>query len=110
MRLFRPFKTPLLQPFALSGGIGYTGNSDYFEKKWYVEKLDLVTGDIGVHYFNRRFNTELSVRGVQFIAQDRGVRFDVVRHFKRVSLGLFAMKNNYGDLDGGFNLAVMLPP
>ncbi|MGL5681986.1 MAG: hypothetical protein ACRDDZ_02890 [Marinifilaceae bacterium] len=108
--LFRPFKTPALNRFALSGRLGFTGYSQFFEGEWNGSLPDLWTGSIGLHYFNKRYNSELIVRAISYIDTDKGIRADIIRHFKHVSIGLYAMRNNANSIDGGFHFAIMLPP
>ena len=50
------------------------------------------------------------MKAIKFLAGDYGVRADMTRHFKRASVGFYIMKNNRGNIDGGFHFAIALPP
>jgi hypothetical protein len=44
-----------------------------------------------------------------FLYNSLGVRFDVVRQFGEVNIGFYALAAS-GEINGGFNLAIPLPP
>ena len=73
-----------------------------------------VTGQLGINYYWKRFDTQLAFRGESFIEGDYGVRFDMIRHFKYCSIGFYGMYvHDYWwnkGLNGGFQFQINLPP
>lgn len=73
-----------------------------------------VTGQLGVNYYWKRFNTQFAFRGESYLEGDLGVRFDMIRHFKYCSIGFYGMYvpsdwwNN--GFNGGFRFQITLPP
>lgn len=96
--------------FAIRGRLGLTGpySFDNFTFNYGVPKR--VTWSVGGEYYYPRFNLQFNAEAGQFIGRDYGVRGDMRRHFKHVSIGLFASKSNKGSFSGGFNFAITLPP
>ncbi len=85
---------------------------------WVYKHADgsMVTGQLGVNYYWKRHNTQLSLRGHRFLQGEYGVRFQAIRHFRIVSIGLYATKiqkmPKYGHhgYDAGFMFALNFPP
>lgn len=83
-----------------------------------MEKMDCLTGTLGVNVYLKRWNTEFKAEGGRYVYEDYGVEGDVFRHFKHCSVGLFArlhekrasyIKSEH-KYSGGFKIVVMLPP
>lgn len=110
LQLFRPFRCNALRNVALSARVGITGSSYFDQMIWHHGVPTLLTGNIGVHYYHAPSNTEIKVKCERFLAEDIGGRIDIIRYFKRVSIGIYAMQNDIGNFDGGFNFAITLPP
>ena len=111
LHLFRPVMTEgWLSNFALEGRIGLTGSSYFYHWNWHYGAAKLITWNVGGSYFNPMFNVLCEVKAIKFLAGDYGVRADMTRHFKRASVGFYIMKNNRGNIDGGFHFAIALPP
>lgn len=111
LRLSRPVMTEgWLSNFALEGRIGLTGSSYFYHWNWHYGPVKLITWNVGGSYFNSMFNVLCEVKAIKFLAGDYGVRADMTRHFKRASVGFYIMKNNRGNVDGGFHFAIALPP
>lgn len=111
LHLFRPFtREGWLSRFALEGRVGLTGSSYFYNWNWNYGNLRTVTWNVGGSYYNARFNVQCDVKVEQFVAKDIGVRADMTRHFKNASVGFYVMKNDHGNLDGGFHFAFVIPP
>lgn len=111
LNLYRPFTSNGWgDRFALEARIGLTGSSFFDHWEWNYGSLSTITWNAGASYYNARFNTMCAVRMEKYLAGDLGVRVDVMRNFRNVSVGLYAMHNNRGNLDGGFYFAIALPP
>lgn len=85
--------------------LGYTGaiywdNGQCTVYNW--SKLNILGS---VSYFSDWQGLELKLQGGRYVYGDYGVRFDIIRRFKNVGIGLFAA---YSDSDGtgGFNFTV----
>jgi hypothetical protein len=100
----------LLSRFSLMGRVGLTGFSSFYDWKWYVGSMKLWTWNFGASYYNKRYNAQIDLKYERFLAGDRGVRCDVMRHFANCSIGVYAMLNNYDNFDAGFRFAIALPP
>lgn len=96
--------------FALKGRLGLTGPYDFDNFTFNYGTPKRLTWSIGGEYYYPRFNLQFNGEVGQFIGRDYGVRGDVRRHFKHVSIGLFGAKSNKGSFSGGFNFAIALPP
>ncbi len=72
------------------------------------------TGYMGVNYYFKKFDTQMSAKYMKFLYGYNGVRGDLIRHFKNCSIGFYLMKVqdvSWNDgLTGGFMFQVTLPP
>ena len=100
----------ILSRFSLMGRVGLTGYSSFYDWEWYVGPLKLWTWYFGVSYYNNRSNVQVDLKLERFLANDKGVRCDVMRHFANCSIGAYAMLNEFDDFDAGFRFAIALPP
>lgn len=41
---------------------------------------------------------------------EKGVKFEMIRHFRYASVGFYAMKGQHANSNGGFRFQVLLPP
>lgn len=78
------------------GGIYYEGLNEL-----------LVLGNIAYRW--RAHDLTIKASGGQFLADDRGVRMDMIRQFTNVEIALYATKTKNG-ATLGFNFAVPIPP
>ena len=46
----------------------------------------------------------------QYLLGEKGVRIDIIRHFRYVSIGFYAMKAQGAKSNGGFRFQIALPP
>ena len=104
---FHPFKD---ERFSVEGAIGLTS-------AYYWNKFELVYGtkkrltwNVGGSFYWPRYNLQFSGRVEQFLLGERGVRIDVIRHFRYCSIGFYAMKAKDIRSNGGFRFQVALPP
>ena len=107
LQLFRPFKD---ERFSVEGRVGYTGWGfwDGFSLK-YNDQYQW-TWSVGANFFWPRYDVQFSLKAEQYLLGERGVRFDMVRHFKYASVGFYAMKAKEANSNGGFLFQVALPP
>lgn len=62
------------------------------------------------NYYWPRAKTQFILRGQRFVLGDYGVKFEMIRHFRYCSIGMYAEKSKYGKTNGGFRFQVSLPP
>ena len=107
LQLFRPFKD---ERFSVEAQVGYTGWGywDGFALK-YNDQYQW-TWSVGGNFFWPRYDVQFSLKAQQYLLGERGVRFDMVRHFKYASVGFYAMKGKEANSNGGFLFQVALPP
>ena len=46
----------------------------------------------------------------QYLLGEKGVRVDIIRHFRYASIGFYAMKAQGAKSNGGFRFQIALPP
>lgn len=102
-------KMDLSKPWSFGLEAGLTGVYYYPVGGIYYEPMaeKLLLADVAYRF--RKTDVTLKLSGGQFLHTDRGVRFDFVRQFTNVEVGLYAMKTQNGST-AGFNFAVPVPP
>ena len=107
LQFFRPFKD---ERFSIEAQIGYTGWGywDGFSLK-YNDQYQW-TWSVGGNFFWPRYDVQFGLKAQQYLLGERGVRFDMIRHFKYASVGFYAMKAKEANSNGGFLFQVALPP
>jgi len=107
LQLFRPFKD---ERFSLEARLGYTGWGywDGFKYKYNGEYQ--WTWSCGGSFFWPQYDVQFSLKAEQYLLGEKGVRFDMIRHFKYASIGFYAMKAENAKSNGGFRFQVALPP
>lgn len=108
LRLFRPFKFD--ERFSLEAKIGMTGVGYWNKFRLHYDKDMALTWTLGANFYWPQYNTQLSLKGEQYIMQEKGVKFEMIRHFRYASIGFYAMKAEYAKSNGGFKFQVLLPP
>ncbi|MDR0977118.1 MAG: hypothetical protein LBL78_05140 [Prevotellaceae bacterium] len=99
--------------FSIDARMGYTGLSRFENWRWKVSPLKRLTWSVGGNYYWTRYNTQLSLKAEQYLLGEKGVRFDLVRHFRHASIGFYGMKvqrAGNGGLNGGIRFQIALPP
>ncbi|MCQ2185569.1 MAG: hypothetical protein MJY92_02440 [Bacteroidales bacterium] len=67
---------------------------------------------IGAGYYWPLAETSFTARIRENLLEDYSIRFDMIRHFRYVSIGFYLEKglNSYAKTNGGFKFSVALPP
>ena len=107
LKLFHPFKD---ERFSVEGRIGTTGTYYWDGFEYVYGSKQRLTWSIGGSFYWPQFNLQTTVKAEQYILGERGVRVDVIRHFRYTSIGFFAMKAEGVRANGGFRFQVALPP
>lgn len=105
--LFRPFKD---ERFSVEGRLGYTGWGYWEGFKLKYNNEYQWTWSVGANFFWPSYDVQFSLKAEQYLLGERGVRFDMVRHFKYASVGFYAMKAKEAESNGGFLFQIALPP
>lgn len=108
LMLFRPFKTD--ERFSLEGRVGWAGIGYWNGFKLHYDTDMSWTWTVGANFYWPRYNTQFSLKGEQYLMGDRGVKFEMIRHFRYASIGFYAMKGKDAKSNGGFRFQVLLPP
>ena len=105
---FRPFND---ERFSLLARIGYTGAGRWDGFKFqYDPSLWRVTWSLGGNFYWPRFNTQFTLKAEQYLLKEKGIKFDMIRHFRYCSIGFYVMKAEHAKANGGFRFQVALPP
>ena len=108
LMFFRPFKAD--ERFSLEGRLGYVGIGYWDGFKLHYDTDMSLTWTLGANFYWPRYNTQFSLKGEQYLMKDRGVKFEMIRHFRYASIGFYAMKGKDANSNGGFRFHVLLPP
>lgn len=108
LRLFRPFDFD--SRFSLEAKVGLTGIGYWDAFNYHYDRDLALTWTIGANYYWPQYNTQFSLKGEQYILQDRGIKFEMIRHFRYASVGFYAMKAGGAKTNGGFKFQILLPP
>lgn len=94
---------------ALTAQAGLTGHCS-MEADWEASTMRRLTFQVGPEIYLHRWNTQLSVRGGRYLYEDYGIVGEGFRHFKHVSVGVYASYSDKGKENAGFKVVMMLPP
>lgn len=108
LRLFRPFD---FDPrFSLEAKVGMTGIGYWDGFHLHYDKDMVLTWTVGANFYWPQYNTQFSLKGEQYMLQEKGVKFEMIRHFRYASVGFYAMKAKEANSNGGFKFQILLPP
>lgn len=108
LKLFRPFT---FDPrFSVEGRVGFTGIGYWDGFNLYYDKDMIYTWTLGANFYWPEYNTQFSIKGEQYLLGERGVKFEMIRHFRYTSIGFYAMKAEHANSNGGFRFQILLPP
>ena len=98
------------QRFSFEGRVGLTATGYWngFEYTYGTKKR--LTWTLGGNFYWPQFNVQASLKAEQYLLQEKGVRFDLIRHFRYASIGFYAMKAEGAKSNGGFRFQIALPP
>ena len=107
LMLFYPFKD---ERFSLEGRIGSVAIGYWDGFKLHYDVDFSTTWSIGGNFYWPRYNTQFSLKGEQYLMGEKGVKFEMIRHFRYASVGFYAQKGQHANSNGGFRFQVLLPP
>ena len=94
----------------LGAEAGYTGYYSFtgLEPEYY-EDGKFLTAFLMAAYTYQPYDATGIVRIGNFLYNNPGIRVDLLRQFREVKIGFFALISS-GDVNGGFNFSIPLPP
>jgi len=96
--------------FGIGSSIGYTTGYSYTGYQTvYLDYEKYLTALLELEYRYFPFDLTGTLQVGNFLYNSFGARFDVLRQFGEVNIGFFALFAS-GDFNGGFKLAIPLPP
>lgn len=107
LALFCPLKD---ERFSLEGKIGYVGYGYWHGFKFRYNEEYTSYWSVGGNFYWPKYNTQFKLRGEQYLLKEKGVRFEMIRHFRYASIGFYAVKAEGAKANGGFKFFVALPP
>lgn len=107
LALFYPFKD---ERFSLEGKLGYVGFGYWHGFKFRYNNEYTTYWSIGGNFYWPKYNTQFKLRGEQYLLKEKGVRFEMLRHFRYASIGFYAVKAKGAKSNGGFKFFIALPP
>lgn len=96
--------------FSAEGRISYTGPGGYEGFQFHYGQLSRVTWSIGGSFYLPLYNTQFSLKAEKYLLEEKGIRFDLIRHFRYCSIGFYAMAAQHAHKNGGFRFQIALPP
>ena len=107
LSLFHPLKD---ERFSLEARIGYVGIGYWNSFKLHYDSDMSFNWALGGNFYWPKYNTLFSLKAQQFLLGEKGIKFEMIRHFKYASIGFYAMKAEKANSNGGFRFQVALPP
>lgn len=96
--------------FSAEGRISYTGPGGYEGFQFHYGQLSRVTWSLGGSFYLPLYNTQFSLKAEKYLLEEKGIRFDLIRHFRYCSIGFYAMAAQHAHKNGGFRFQIALPP
>ena len=94
--------------WGIGGEAGLTGSSTFYNGRWEVSDWERVNFALKGYAYVPVWNVRFDVSVGQYVYGDRGGRFDCMRYFGEVAVGLYAMYSGR-EVNGGFNFSIPLP-
>lgn len=107
LSLFHPLKD---ERFSLEARIGYVGIGYWNGFKLHYDSDMSINWSFGGNFYWPRYNTQFSLKAHKFLLGEIGAKFEMIRHFRYASIGVYAMKAEHAKSNGGFRFQIALPP
>jgi hypothetical protein len=107
LMLFYPFKD---ERFSLEGRVGAVAIGYWDGFRLHYDTDFSMTWTLGANFYWPQYNTQFSLKGEQYLMGEKGIKFEMIRHFRYASVGFYAMKGQHANSNGGFRFQVLLPP
>lgn len=107
LQFFYPFRD---ERFSLEGRIGSVAIGYWNGFNLHYDTEFSTTWSLGANFYWPRYNTSFSLKGEKYLMGEKGVKFEMIRHFRYASVGFYAQKAKEANSNGGFRIQVLLPP
>ena len=107
LQLFYPFRD---ERFSLEGRIGSVAIGYWNGFNLHYDTEFSTTWSLGANFYWPRYNTSFSLKGEKYLMGEKGVKLEMIRHFRYASVGFYAQKAKEANSNGGFRIQVLLPP
>ena len=107
LQLMHPFKD---ERFSVEARVGYTGVGYWNGFNFHYDKSMYFSWLVGGSFYWPQYNTQFNAKVQQFLRTEKGVMFEMIRHFRYASIGFYACKAQWAKSNGGFMFRVALPP
>jgi hypothetical protein len=102
-----PFKDERFRAEARFGLVKFA----YWEGFKYIYNDESTTyWSVGGDFYWPQYNTQFRLRGEQYLKKEKGIKFEMLRHFRYATVGFYAEKAEHAKSNGGFRIFVTLPP
>lgn len=93
----------------VGANLGLTGSSYFYDWYWSHRPLNRFSWHVEAGYYLPSLQLQAALQAGQYLANDKGVRADLSRHFGEVTIGVYA---GYAGprMNGGFHFALPLDP
>ena len=108
LMLFYPIKWD--ERFSIEGRMGLTAIGYWEGLHLHYDTDFSATWSLGGNFYWPQYNTQFSLKGEQYLMGEKGIKFEMVRHFRYASVGFYAQKGQYANSNGGFRFQILLPP
>ena len=96
--------------FSVDTQFGMIGNSYWEGFIFHYDKRLRFRWNLAANYYWPEQNTQFTLRAQRFMYGDLGMKYEMIRHFRRTSIGFYAEKSFYAPLNVGFRFQIALPP
>lgn len=109
LELFYPFKD---ERFSLEAQLGALGLGYWDKFVYHFDDIDQFCWAFGPNFYCPALQTQFSLRAQKWLMGEKGVKFEMIRHFRYCSVGFYAEKGFTSDAhtNGGFRFMISLPP
>lgn len=108
LEFMHPFKD---ERFAIEARLGYTGMGYWDGFRYHYDPSTAVfTWTLGGRFYWPKYNVQFNLKAEQYLYEEKGIKFEMIRHFRYCSIGFYAMKAEYAKANGGFRFQILLPP
>lgn len=96
--------------FYLDAQLGVLANCYWEGFKFHYSRDMYFRWNVAANYYCPPLGTQFTLRLQKFLLGDVGLKYEMIRHFRHCSTGLYAEKARSAQLNVGFRFQVALPP
>lgn len=90
--------------------LAYLGNSYWDGFIFRYDRNMYFRWNVAFNCYIPMIDTQFILRAQRFLLGDIGLKYEMIRHFNRCSVGLYAEKSLHADMNVGFRFQISLPP